>query len=175
MKTLIKKTKKNTYINYDGTIFQVIKSANGVEFTQVSPEVIQERGLLHPSNWADYGEQLDIESAYYEHIRLNLEARKVKQEQSILLQIEQLDKWNNLKKLDVIPSTLDNIRLLLIHLNKSNWGSWTLPKMTIGYSVHQYDCDGSNAVTIKLDKAIDGCKLYKIGGKFGHLTNYQSL
>jgi hypothetical protein len=175
MKTLIKSTKTNTYINYDGVIFQVSKNTEGVNFNQVSEQVIKERGLLNPSNWADYGDQLDIQSAYYEHIRLNLEARKLRQEQSRLLEIQQLEQWNELKKLDVIPSTLDNIRLFLIHLNKSNWGSWTLPKMTIGYSVNQYDCDGSSAVTIKLDKAIDGCKFYKIGGKFGHLTNYQSL
>lgn len=175
MNTLIKQTKTNTYINYEGVIFQVSKNTEGVNFNKVSAEIIQERGLLHPSNWANVGEHSDINSAYAEHIRASLEARKQKQEQSRLLESQQLERWNELMQMDVIPSTLENIRLLLIHLNKSNWGSWSLPKMSIGYSVNQYDCDGISAVTIKLEKAIDGCKLYKIGGKFGHLTKYQSL
>jgi hypothetical protein len=58
-----------------------------------------------------------------------------------------------------------------------NWGAWQLPKMSIGYSAHQYDCDGQQASTITLDKPIDyyGEKVskFKVGGGRLHLTKYK--
>ena len=56
---------------------------------------------------------------------------------------------------------------------------WSLPKMTIGYTCNQYDCDGRMATTIKLDKPIsyDGRMLteFVIGGGPRHLINYTQL
>jgi hypothetical protein len=90
--------------------------------------------------------------------------------------------WESLSKLDVIPATVDNIKIVLHHLNGQNWGSWTLPKMSIHYSAHQYDCDGVMATTIKLDspiscsdREIKNERFFKVGGKPGHLTKYQKL
>jgi len=81
-----------------------------------------------------------------------------------------------------IEATVENVRLVLVYLNEQNWGSWTLPKMTIGYSANQYDCDGSQATTIKLDKKISCLEngienecMFKIGGSRGHLNKYQRL
>ena len=76
----------------------------------------------------------------------------------------------------VTESTIDNISTLLWGLNAINWGVWPrLPKMTIGYSVNQYDCDGKIATTIKLDKKVDGETKYKVGGKRNHLNKYSQL
>ena len=55
---------------------------------------------------------------------------------------------------DVVESTPKTIYILLSYLNDNNWGSWKLPKMSIGYRCNQYDCDGKQATTITLDKAI---------------------
>ncbi|NCB07162.1 MAG: hypothetical protein EOM73_03245 [Bacteroidia bacterium] len=95
---------------------------------------------------------------------------------------EEEAEWNELAALPVIPATVPNIRKVLRHLNKQNWGSWTLPALSIGYSAHQYDCDGRIATTITLDQPISDEESgiinetrFSIGGKRGHLNRYQSL
>ena len=92
--------------------------------------------------------------------------------------------WDELraKYPDVIPATVDNIGIILRHLNSQNWGLWKLPALSIGYSAHQYDCDGKQATTITLDKPISDDdynikreRRFKVGGKRGHLSKYQAL
>ena len=79
----------------------------------------------------------------------------------------------------VVESTPYNIFILLSYLNDISWGSWQLPKMSIGYRCSQYDCDGKQATTITLDKAIgyDGkpTRLFEVGAPIRHLTKYQKL
>ena len=55
----------------------------------------------------------------------------------------------------VIPTTFDNIGVVLRYLNTMNWGGWELPKMTVGYRCNQFDCDGKMASTMTLDEPID--------------------
>lgn len=77
---------------------------------------------------------------------------------------------------DTVETTVENIRTLLRYLNDINWGVWQLPSMTIGYSCHQYDCDGKTATTIKLDRPIEyrGEKVtrFQYGAPRGHLCDY---
>ena len=51
--------------------------------------------------------------------------------------------------------------------------------MTIGYSCTQYDCDGKQATTIKLDEPIeyDGKFLskFEVGAPHRHLMKYQKI
>lgn len=79
----------------------------------------------------------------------------------------------------VLESNFANIYLLLEYLNTQNWGGWELPKMTIGYSCAQYDCDGKQATTIKLDEPIeyDGKFLskFEVGAPHRHLMKYQKI
>lgn len=80
----------------------------------------------------------------------------------------------------VIETTYENIGIVLRYLNTINWGGWDLPKMTIGYSCNQYDCDGEIATTMKLDQAIklyededETESMFQVGAPFGHLTKYR--
>lgn len=86
------------------------------------------------------------------------------------------DEYNAVFNGDVVETTVENIRILLRYLNDINWGVWQLPSMTIGYSCHQYDCDGKTATTIKLDRPIEyrGEKVtqFQYGAPSGHLRNY---
>lgn len=79
----------------------------------------------------------------------------------------------------VVETTPKTIYILLSYLNDYSWGSWQLPKMSIGYRCHQYDCDGKQATTITLDKAIDydgrPSRLFEVGAPIGHLMMYQKL
>ena len=81
-----------------------------------------------------------------------------------------------LAKSEVIETTPENIGIVLRYLNDRNWGSWTLPKMSIGYSCHQYDCDGKQATTMTLDRPIevDGEMVdkFKTGAPVRHLIKY---
>ena len=72
-------------------------------------------------------------------------------------------------------STLENIAILLKHLNEQNWGAWRLPPMTIGYSCHQYDCDGHTATSIKLDQPVNGYTKLQYGAPRGYLTAYTQI
>ena len=79
----------------------------------------------------------------------------------------------------VVETTPRNIYILLSYLNDISWGSWELPKMSIGYRCAQYDCDGKQATTITLDKAIvyDGrpSRLFEVGAPVRHLLGFKKL
>lgn len=78
-----------------------------------------------------------------------------------------------------IETNFENIATILKYLNTKNWGGWTLPTMTIGYSCHQYDCDGKIATTMKLSTPInvEGTMADKFvfGAPVGHLAKYQRV
>ena len=74
-----------------------------------------------------------------------------------------------------IEATLDNIKSLLRYLNSTNWGTWQLPKMSVGYSCNQYGCDGKTATTIILDEAVEGNTRYVFGAPVGHLNGYTRI
>ena len=80
---------------------------------------------------------------------------------------------------EVTECNKENIYLLLRHLNKINWGVWRLPKMSIGYSCNQHNCNGVTATTIKLDKPINyGDEMidkFVYGAPHGYLSNYVQI
>lgn len=80
----------------------------------------------------------------------------------------------------VIPTTAENVATVLRYLNTRNWGGWELPKMTIGYTCSQYDCDGKQASAMRLDKAIpdgyDGkSDKFCVGAPRGYLNKYTRI
>lgn len=79
----------------------------------------------------------------------------------------------------VVETTPKNIYILLSYLNDNNWGSWKLPKMSIGYRCNQYDCGGKQATTITLDKAIDydgkPARFFEVGAPIRYLMKFQKL
>ena len=74
-----------------------------------------------------------------------------------------------------IEATLDNIKSLLRYLNSENWGTWQLPKMSVGYTCNQYGCDGKTATTIILDEPVEGNTRYVFGAPVGHLNGYTRI
>ena len=80
---------------------------------------------------------------------------------------------------EVTETNEETVAALLRYLNTQNWGVWHLPKMTIGYSCHQYDCDGKTATTIKLDRPImvydEPGTMFEVGAPHGYLTKYRSI
>ena len=80
---------------------------------------------------------------------------------------------------DVVETTPRNIYILLSYLNDHSWGSWELPKMSIGYRCNQYDCDGKQATTITLDRAVDydgrPTRCFEVGAPHRHLMKFQKL
>lgn len=80
---------------------------------------------------------------------------------------------------EVTDTNEETVGALLRYLNTQNWGLWHLPKMTIGYSCNQYDCDGKTATTIKLDEPImvndEPGTMFQVGAPHGHLTKYRRI
>jgi len=80
---------------------------------------------------------------------------------------------------EVTETNEETVGALLRYLNLHNWGLWHLPKMTIGYACHQYDCDGKQATTIKLDCPImvgdEPGTMFQVGAPHGHLMKYRRI
>lgn len=89
------------------------------------------------------------------------------------------DEYRHLFCNEVTETNEATVHALLRYLNTQNWGGWSLPKMTIGYECHQYDCDGKTATTIKLDEPIMVCgemgKMFQYGAPHGHLIKYRRI
>lgn len=89
------------------------------------------------------------------------------------------DQYRSLFCSEVTETNEETVGVLLRYLNTKNWGGWTLPKMSIGYACHQYDCDGKTATTIKLDEPIIVCgemgTMFQVGAPHGHLTKYRRI
>ena len=116
------------------------------------------------------------------HIR-NIEAKKRRKMEYLEIERQRRAKvekaYMETFKEDVTQTTVHSVYVLLNYLRYGNWGAWELPKMSIGYSCQQYDCDGKIAVTIKLDKPIeiDGEMIsrFQAGAPRGHLTKYYRI
>ena len=78
-----------------------------------------------------------------------------------------------------VETNAKSVYVLLRYLNSKNWGTWRLPKMTIGYQCNQYDCDGKTATTIKLNSPISvGGRMgtqFVYGAPRGHLEKYERI
>ena len=85
-------------------------------------------------------------------------------------------------KYEVIPTTIENIRIILAYLNTINWGLWRLPSMSIGYKCNQHDCEGKTATTMVLDEpisdeeyGIENETMFVFGNPHGFLNKYQKI
>lgn len=107
------------------------------------------------------------------------QAKQRSQELAMVNRKRHEEEYNAVFKGDVVETTVENIRILLRYLNDINWGVWQLPSMTIGYSCHQYDCDGKTATTIKLDRPIEyrGAKVtqFQYGAPFRYFRDYYRI
>ena len=168
-------TKSYTYIVAGNVTFrkreQGYPRVNEVPFEMVDSQNFTSLPIFSIDIEGDVTEQSIIE-AYTKYCEFckNAHQEKKKQneqaKQSLEADFRVLE--NEIKEGKVFDANLENIRRILLYLNSMNWGVWQLPKMTCGYSAHQYDCDGHQASTITLDKPIDyyGEKVskFKVGG-----------
>ena len=184
MKLDFYKTKRYTYIVADNVTFQK-KEQGYPQVNEVAFETVEAQNFTsHPTFSIDIDGEVTTQSiieAYTKYCEFckNAHQEKKKQneqaKQSLEADFRALE--NEIKEGKVFDVTIENIRRILLYLNSMNWGVWQLPKMTCGYSAHQYDCDGHQASTITLDKPIDYCgekvTKFKVGGGRLHLTKYK--
>ena len=189
------KTKRVIYrveVNADGTltIFREYASPknhenwtkDGRQYQNAGQLIIQEGGI---ESLLSKCQDIDDIESYAHTLSEEKKAIRERASQERARQLE--EKMNKVKAdyerafkgKDVVESTAENIYILLAYLNTQNWGIWRLPKMTIGYACHQYDCDGKTATTIKLDQPVKvGGRMgtmFEYGAPIGHLTKYQRI
>jgi len=149
---------------------------------QVDESFFNSRGH-YPSKWVVKGQANDFDHALVLINEMQENERQEKLNRNSKLEIEYqqflFDAKDFVLSGQTIEVTQENLIKVLYGLNQMNWGSWTLPTMTIGYSAHQYDCDGKTATTINLDQPIniDGQMIskFKTATNRGHLNEYYSL
>lgn len=111
--------------------------------------------------------------------RLNIERKCALKEQYLSEERKYEEEYAALVADQPIEVTPHNLALLARHLNSENWGVWRLPELMVGYSAHQYDCDGKTATTITLDAPImiGGELVTKLqyGAPRGHLRDYTPI
>lgn len=178
--TTIKQTKTKTYINHNGQLFMTNNDWTNRVITPANIELMNEQQVASLQyGFEEIGEFHSIDAAYSAYIKILNERKAERKVANDIMKQKIADRkaaeWNSIKDLPVIPTTLDNIRIVLEHLNEDNWGGWSLPKMSIGYCAHQYDCDGVQSSTMTLDTPVDGTYKFKVGGRGGHLKKYRSL
>lgn len=173
----IKETSHSGVIaNIDG-LFGELKNGQFIPYT--SEQLLKKTAYKDTFGWSEFQ---SLENYFNFRKEFNAE-RKIKNEEFWeRVNKERKEAWESISKLAVIPATVENIRTVLLHLNEQNWGGWTLPKMSIGYAAHQYDCEGKTATTIKLvepisseEYGIENESMFVVGAPNGHLTNYQRL
>ena len=173
MSVQIKITKTSTYgVDSQGNY---LLHHPGIGFKPMTEEELKrKRAYKDPYGWISFdASTCDEALALYEAQRKE-EIEKRKAEREAQDSADQA-KIKELLELDVIPSTAENIRLVMKYLNQQNWGSWTLPKMEIGYKAHQYDCEGQVAVTFQLDRPVEGETKLSFNAPRGHLRKYQDI
>ena len=152
----------------------LIKSFGGVEEFWKHCRTLEEWDKID-NEYKIYSEQRKI--------RIDNE-KKMRQERLEKERQEITETYGKMVSAGPVEATYENIYVLLRYLNKKNWGSWDLPKMTIGYSCHQYDCDGKTATTIQLSKHIEipysdrehgFSDHFVIGNPRGHLEMYTRI
>ncbi len=134
--------------------------------------------LLAKSKWVDdlnaWVEDANAK-AKVEHDK----AHAVAMEREAERKAERKAEYERLFSGEVTEANEETVGALLRYLNTKNWGGWDLPKMTIGYACHQYDCDGKIATTIKLDKPImvadELGTMFQVGAPHGHLSKYRRI
>lgn len=177
--------------NDDGTLFV---SADGTRPYAFAGHLIKSIGgcnaVLERCQESDLSFEEFVAKIMASRLAVQEERRKKSQEFQKQMK-EQTDfAYNNLLEESggVIPTTPDNIGIVLRYLNQYNWGLWKLPRMTIGYRCNQYNCDGQVGTTMILNQPIDartdyekseGCKP-KMTTKFayapcGYLAKYRRV
>ncbi len=174
-------SKRGAYLQFGNEFFQFKNNC----LTPISEDQLKQRISLE-NGWENADNCLsveDVKNAYLSHLNKEKEAR-MERNAKIMERVEaeravRYNKALEIIKNQPIEANEENLSLVLFYLNEQNWGGWNLPQLTVGYSANQYDCDGSVATTITLDKPImiDGelISKFKTGGKRGHLNNYRSL
>lgn len=173
MKTHFKITKTSTFATKDFKTFFLLQNNSFIEMDQ---ELLNKKtAYKEPTGWGEVESIGSIQEDYSNLCEKNTAERKERNEKIKKLHDAEMEDAKKLFELEIIETTTENLRKVMMVLNSQNWGSWRLPKMTIGYSANQYDCDGKTATTIKLDKPIEGTNLYSYNAPRGHLSKYTNL
>jgi hypothetical protein len=172
--------KRRTYINFDGRFFFTDNNYNNRTFYPISKQEVEQ--LVPTSYGWEQGQAESLEGAYDQIIERADKERAERIAANEAIELERQRKIQQLLSSQPIPATVENVRLVAAYLNTINWGAWNLPKMTIGYKAHQYDCDGKLATTIVLDEPISDPdydiyneRKFVVGAPMGHLSKYQHL
>lgn len=169
--------------NEDGTLFLTADGKKSIDHHYAGSLIKSLGGIdqfLAKCEEVDLGE-VDAEGFLNAKIQAKEHARRISRLRQAEKQQAQRDQaraaFEQLKAEhgEVIPTTLDNLYIVMTYLNTCNWGGWQLPKMSIGYSVNQYDCDGKTATTVTLDEPLNGITRFVIGAPHGYLTKYTNI
>ena len=175
--------------NENGTLNIFREYSKNMNFWQKDGSLYQNAGLLITQEGgieallSKCEEIVDV--AQFVHNQ-NVEKKAIREAAGAKLMTQTLNEMTKAKEAyeavfsqEVTESTPENIFTLLRYLNTVNWGVWHLPKMTIGYSCHQYDCNGKTATTIKLDTPIKYWDkpetMFVYGNPRGHLEKYSKI
>lgn len=179
-------TKRYTYIIVGNVTFQKKEQGypkvNEVPFERVEWQNFTTQPVFSTDVEGEVIEEV-IKDGYAQFCEFSKKVHQNKKNQNEqakqALEVDFISIENEIKEGKIFETNEANIRRVLLYLNSMNWGVWQLPAMTIGYSAHQYDCDGHQATTITLDEPINYqgemvCK-FKVGGGRRHLTQYRYI
>ena len=145
----------NKYFYTKKSVYKISQRADGyIEFYPSTPNagqlIIQNGGIsaFLAKCVDDERDYHDVAASFYKAIDDERKAKeKRKAERGETLRTQYLNDYAALtERYDIIPTTIENLRIVMHYLNVTNWGLWRLPKMDRAYSANQYQ-HGSGTIT----------------------------
>lgn len=178
----------NTYFYTKKSVYQIITEDNGyLRFYPANPnagQLIWQHG--GPSEFLakcvnDEREYKEVADEFYGALRAEEKAKRQRiAERREALRAQCVNDYEALvAKYDTIPTTIENLRIVMHYLNSMNWGLWRLPKMDKAYSANQYQQGSGTITTLTFDESIlirgGRCRKFKCGCAPNVLLKYRGI
>lgn len=178
----------NKYFYTKESIYKISQREDGyIEFYPSTPNagqlIIQNGGIsaFLAKCVDDERDYHDVAASFYKAIddeRMDKEKRKAEREAMLCAQYLK-DYAALTEKYDTIPTTIENLRIVMHYLNSMNWGLWRLPKMDKAYSANQYQQGSGTITTLTFDESIlirgGRCRKFKCGCAPNVLLKYRGI
>ena len=178
----------NTYFYTKKSVYQIITEDNGyLRFYPANPnagQLIWQHG--GPNEFlakcvTDEREYKEVADEFYGALRAEEKAKRQRiAERQEARRAQYINDYEALvAKYETIPTTIENLRIVMHYLNSMNWGLWRLPKMDKAYSAYQYQQGSGTITTLTFDESIlirgGRCRKFKCGCAPNVLLKYRGI
>ena len=163
-------------INEDGTLH--LSRYKGDNFTQAGNLIKNLGGIQAVLDMCEEFTEEELQARYKEKEEARKRAKENAKQYQMRFANMNKEAFKELQeKGEVIETTFKNIGIVLRYLKET--GMHNAPKMSIPYNCNEYDCEGTTAITMTLEKPIEFygqmISKFQVGAPKGHLMKYHRV